>query len=625
MDIVQSPTLASDLFENVILIQADLSPVFTGKVIRQFLTDHSIPLNSLLAKEILYASQKMLLKQLVAEAYRSPQSLPFSFAAHPEEFVLFSVKEHDDSVIVALGFKPVVDKILRLERDLEDSLKELQCLYNVSRELDSNRDLDEAVEKCILYVQQGFEAPEETMVTVEIKKKTYGHLAWSLSDIRDMMCYEIAADGVMTGKIRVYTKNKSGFLPEEHELVIEIAGKISRALQRNEKEKNLEKQQTILRAKNDVLLRLTQECNRSREKLRTFFSAITEKIVVVDQEFNIIMSNKDEIGDSGKCYHKLFNLLEPCAECPAMITFKSADDSSSERDEGDKNLRLMSYPIFGADHTVDRVLEVCRDITSQKKMELQLLQSYKLASLGKLVSGVAHEINNPNTFILGNLKIVQESLPDIFPILDAYYEKNPDLKIARLNYPLFKENIAILVADMIEGANRTKKIVVDLRNFAKKDEDNLNDRVDLNDIITNNLTIPTKHVKKTAGLEVDLEKDIPCFKGSIIKIEQVISNLILNASEAIEGDDGLIMIHTGFDRESKEVVLEVSDNGCGIDEKNQKSVFDPFFTTKRNMGGTGLGLSITYNIVKDHGGKIHIDSRVGEGTKFTIRIPAQNE
>jgi signal transduction histidine kinase len=117
------------------------------------------------------------------------------------------------------------------------------------------------------------------------------------------------------------------------------------------------------------------------------------------------MSNKEEIGDTGKCYQKLFHLQGPCEECPARLTFRSADDASSEREEGDKYLRLMAYPIFGAGQIVDRVLEVCRDITSQKKMESQLLQSYKLASLGKLVSGVAHEINNPNTFILGNLKI----------------------------------------------------------------------------------------------------------------------------------------------------------------------------------------------------------------------------
>jgi signal transduction histidine kinase len=128
-------------------------------------------------------------------------------------------------------------------------------------------------------------------------------------------------------------------------------------------------------------------------------------------------------------------------------------------------------------------------------------------------------------------------------------------------------------------------------------------------------------VKRNAQVELELEKGLPSFKGSILKLEQVLSNLILNASEAIDGDDGLIKIATKFDSANKTIILIVSDNGCGMDEKTKKSIFDPFFTTKRNRGGTGLGLSITYGIIKDHGGKIDVESRIGEGTRFIIRIP----
>ncbi|MBI5726304.1 MAG: hypothetical protein HY965_00505 [Ignavibacteriales bacterium] len=623
MNIVQNFSLTNDLFENVILFQADHVPVFMGYAIQQFLTANKINCQNLLSENITCSGVKLTLKNIMAQAFLKDRYTSFTFLDCPEEFLLFSVSEADKRVVV-LGLREIIEKISKMERELEDSLKELQCLYNVSKQLDSTKDLPEALRKCAIYVQEGFDIPEDIIVQIEIKKKKYGPQLCEPDEIQDMLFCDILANNERTGEIRVYSKNSNGFLPDEHKLVNEIAGKISRVIEKNEKEKNLEKQQKILLAKNEVLLRLTKECNRSREKLRTFFSAFTEKIVVVDEEFNIIISNKEEIGDSGKCYGKLFNLQEPCADCPAAITFRTADNSAFEREESDKFLRLMSYPIFGAGQTVDRVLEVCRDITSQKKMEFQLLQSYKLASLGKLVSGVAHEINNPNTFILGNLKIVQESLPDIFPILDEYYEKHPDLKIARLGYTVFKENITVLVADMIEGANRTKKIVTDLRNFAQKDEGNFTDDVDLNDIIENNLTIPTRHAKRNARLEIELEQEIPAFKGSITKIEQVISNLILNASDAIEGDNGCIKIKTAFDVQANEVVLIVSDNGCGMDEKNQKRIFDPFFTTKRNRGGTGLGLSISYSIVKDHGGKIDVESRIGGGTKFIIRIPVKN-
>jgi signal transduction histidine kinase len=316
-------------------------------------------------------------------------------------------------------------------------------------------------------------------------------------------------------------------------------------------------------------------------------------------------------------------LDEPCKECPAIESIQTGSIAAKERIDDDKYFQLDAYPIFGDDGKVDSILEVCQDITMQKKMEEQLLQSYKLASLGKLVAGVAHEINNPNTFILGNLKIIQETFNDIFPLLDLYYQYHPDLKIARLDYKTFKENITILVEDMLNGANRTKKIVTDLRNFAKKDEGGLTEEIDLNYIITNNLTFTQKHTKKYARLEIDLGSDLPNFKGNLNKIEQLLLNLIINASEAIEHDEGLIKIVTRFNKETNDITLVVSDNGSGMPDNVKKNIFDPFFTTKRNKGGTGLGLSISYGIVKDHNGTIEVESKVGQGTKFTVRFPVK--
>ena len=353
---------------------------------------------------------------------------------------------------------------------------------------------------------------------------------WDQDSITDILKSDLKSTGVKKGEIRVFTKDKKGFTIDEKNLIDEIAGKISRAIEKDEKQTNLEKQQEILRAKNEALLKVTGECNKSREKLKTFFKAITDKIVVIDRDHNIIMSNKDDIGEVGKCYNKLFNYDEMCSDCPASVTFETSNDAISEKDFHDKFLTLRTYPIFGKDGSVDRVLEVCRDKTKEKKMESQLLQSYKLASLGKLVAGVAHEINNPNTFILGNLKIVQEAFDDIFPILENYSISNPDLKIARLNYDIFKDNISILIEDMINGANRTKKIVNDLRNFAKKDDEGLTEDIDLNYIITNNLTLTEKHIRKYAELEFDLGNNIPVIKGNTQRIEQVLHNLILNAS-----------------------------------------------------------------------------------------------
>jgi signal transduction histidine kinase len=609
-----------DLFENIVLLSSDSSMICIGSTIKNLFIENEIILDSS-AKIILNNNNKLdLFVNLFNNVVKCNEVQTFKFIQLSDEFILFPLI-NDGNTTIILGLKDKIIQITKIGHELKELIKELQCLYSVSKELETAKPLKQTFENCILHLQQGFRFSREVTINIEFGNTVYGNLDWHKEEVCDILTSDLKSTGIKKGEIRVYTTNADGFTNEEKKLVDEIAGKISRYLEKDEKEKNLEKQQKILRAKNDALLKVTSECNKSREKLKTFFKAITDKIVVIDREYNIIMSNKDNIGESSKCFNKLFNLGERCLLCPASITFDSSNDALIEREYDEKNLTLRTYPIFGEDGKVNRVLEVCSDITNEKKMESQLLQSYKLASLGKLVAGVAHEINNPNTFILGNLKILQEAFVDIFPILDDYVKTNPNLKIARLNYNIFKENISILINDMVNGANRTKKIVNDLRNFAKKDEAGLTDDIDLNYIITNNLTLTQKHIKKYAELEFQLADNIPVFKGNTQRIEQVLHNLILNASEAIEPAEGRILIKTSFESKTNQITLIISDNGCGMEDIIRKNIFDPFFTTKRNKGGTGLGLSISYGIIKDHSGTIEVESKVGQGTKFTIQIP----
>jgi len=257
----------------------------------------------------------------------------------------------------------------------------------------------------------------------------------------------------------------------------------------------------------------------------------------------------------------------------------------------------------------------------EKEIEMQLLQADKLASLGQLVSGIAHEINNPNTFILGNIIIIEEALKDILPILDKYYEKKPELKIARLKYNIFKENIPVLVNDILKGANRIKSIVSDLRKFARRDEGLLNDDIDINLVVESCLRLVRNQIKRNSEIKLEEALDIPLFKGNMQKLEQVIVNMLINASQAIEKERGTITILTGYEESKKEIRLEIKDNGKGMDENTVKQIFNPFFTTKRTRGGTGLGLSIAYGIIKEHRGRIDVDSEVNKGTAFIIHLP----
>ncbi len=606
-------SIIKELYDNTAIIGGDNRIIYMGAGFKKITGD--IDLESLLKT----SGEKVSFISKIEEIRQSGQTASFTFNNDGIELIISPSEEG----ILFISYSKELDDLIRLDHNLNERIKELQCLYSISSEMEKGLPFDEFINNIISIITDAFQYPDKTYVNIEIDNKNYGS-SWLPSDTANKIKYTIHRNTKICGEIRVYG-NDIEFLEEEEKLVNEIAVRISRLIERDEKQRNFEKQQRVLTSKNQALIKLTEECYEKREKLRTFFRAISDNIVVIDRDYNITMSNKDSIGESGKCYKKLFNENQICSNCTAHKTFTSAQDHWGDMEISKRNYRLRTYPIFGINGEVEKVLEVCRDTTDQKEIEIKLIQSYKLASLGKLVAGVAHEINNPNTFILGNLKIIQEAFEDIFPLLDRCYESNKDLHIARLDYEVFKENISILVNDMLNGANRTKKIVADLRNFAKKDEDLLTETVDLNYIIKNNLTLTQKHVKKYAKLDIELKENLPLFIGNVNKIEQVLLNLTMNASEAVENGDGLVKIKTDFDRRANEVILIVSDNGCGMNESTLKKIFDPFFTTKRNSGGTGLGLSITYGIIKDHNGYIDVKSEPGKGTTFIIHIPVKTE
>ncbi len=244
----------------------------------------------------------------------------------------------------------------------------------------------------------------------------------------------------------------------------------------------------------------------------------------------------------------------------------------------------------------------------------------ELAALGQLVSGIGHEINNPNQFILGNIRILQQAFEGILPILDEYYAAHPDLTIARLKYDFFREHIMTLVNDMAHGSERIKGIVEGLNRFSRRDEGLLSDAVDVNTLLDTAIRLVNNQLHKTADIELDLAADRPSITGNAHKIEQVVVNLLINAGQAIpEGRRGFIQVSTRG--EDGKVVIEVKDNGKGISEQTMKRIFEPFFTTRQGGGGTGLGLAIAYRIIEEHGGAISVSSKLDAGTTFRIELP----
>ena len=382
---------------------------------------------------------------------------------------------------------------------------------------------------------------------------------------------------------------------------------------------DLQSQKDLLVKKNQELISMTEKLREHKTRLQALFRAITDMVTVIDPDFNILMSNRKGVGNRGKCYKKVFGQEDRCQDCLVERLFQERTSVSQERVVDGEYYLLQAYPIFDADCNITGALEISRVITKEKNMERQLLQADKLASLGQLVSGIGHEINNPNTFIRGNLFIIEEAMKTIFPILDEYHRSHQDLKIARLDYDVFRKNIPVLIDDMVEGANRIKGIVDGLRKFGKRDEGFLNEVVNVNLVTESCLRLVDNQIRRNADVKVDLSPELPTIVGNSQKLQQVILNILINASQAIDKPRGTIKLVSRFD--GKEVIIRITDNGKGMDEKTISQIFDPFFTTKRHQGGTGLGLSIAYGIIKEHKGRIEVVSEVGVGTTFCIYLP----
>lgn len=258
-----------------------------------------------------------------------------------------------------------------------------------------------------------------------------------------------------------------------------------------------------------------------------------------------------------------------------------------------------------------------------REKQAQLVQSEKLASLGQLSAGVAHEINNPIQFIQGNMRILNEAMETILPLVDRHAEGNPDFTVARLKYSFFRQHVKTLLDDMYTGALRIADIVRDLKKFARLDEGRMDETVDVNEVVRSSLRLVQNKIKRYRVIE-DLDPGLPSITGCTSKIEQVVVSNLINAAEALsERPGGVITLTTKPEDGAQGVRLSIADNGPGVPEEVKDRLFDPFFTTKQRTGGTGLGLSIAYTIVNEHAGRVEVNSTLGEGTTFIYHFPVK--
>ncbi len=268
-------------------------------------------------------------------------------------------------------------------------------------------------------------------------------------------------------------------------------------------------------------------------------------------------------------------------------------------------------------------------ITKLEEAQNQLLQSEKMAAIGQLAAGVAHEINNPTGFVYSNMGSLGLMVEDLMAVIDVYEEQLgrngvPEAQQAiqqakeKYDFDYLKEDLVNLVKESKDGIERIKRIVEDLKGFSHVGESEWQ-MADIHKGLESTLNVVWNEVKYKAEVEKHFA-DLPEVECIPSQINQVFMNLVVNAAHSIE-KKGKITISTG--QRDNQIFISVADTGCGISREHLNRIFEPFFTTKPVGKGTGLGLSVSYNIIKKHHGHIEVDSTPGEGTTFVLWLPVK--
>lgn len=328
-----------------------------------------------------------------------------------------------------------------------------------------------------------------------------------------------------------------------------------------------------------------------------------DKVGEGDLTQRVINRSGDEIGDLGRAFNKMVADLE-----------KAREELSKA------NLNLASTNE-----------ELHKTVADLKAAQEQLIQAEKMASLGQLTAGIAHELNNPINFVTANIQPLKDDMADLIKFIESYDEiilkkdlKNEFTEIEKVKQAgkieLTKKEINNLLKGIEDGATRTSEIVKGLKNFSRLDR-NVFKKASINDSLDSTLTLLNNSFKNRIEI-VKQYGDLPevdCFPG---QINQVFMNILSNAIQSIPAE-GKVFVKTWRDHDM--VKISIRDTGVGMTDEVRKKIFDPFFTTKEVGKGTGLGLSISYGIIQKHNGEIEVFSKPGEGTEFAIRIPVTQQ
>ena len=354
--------------------------------------------------------------------------------------------------------------------------------------------------------------------------------------------------------------------------------------------------------------KLEKRIREAKMNLEAIFDGIRDQLSLTDQSYHILRVNRAVIERyhtayqhliGRKCYEAYYRRTSPCERCPIAVTIETKKPASSimKIPKGDTTLQIFSYPILDEKEKLVSVIEYVRDITEEQQLQEQLIQSEKLAGIGTLASGVAHEINNPLTVIIGMTEVALE-------------EEDP-------------AEIQTYLKDIFRCSQRIKEIVRGLSSYSRTAKQGEQGPVYINEVLEESLKMVGLAMKAHQIEVIKKFQSTDKIEANIGEIQQVFTNLITNAFHAMDGRGGKLILTTRSLKDSVEV--KVIDTGTGIPKKYLTKIFDPFFTTKELGQGTGLGLNIVHRIVAKYEGTVDIKSKEGKGTTLTIRFPIKRD
>ncbi|MBI2821071.1 MAG: PAS domain-containing protein [Acidobacteria bacterium] len=364
----------------------------------------------------------------------------------------------------------------------------------------------------------------------------------------------------------------------------------------------------------------TRELAEERGKLNAIVTAIPTGLVLLDCNQTVLWANRvveEWCGPAAsmigkRCHQMLWRASHACQDCPTKRALRTGQVEASEKltlnEKGDKkHFQIVSSPLKNPDGTVSGVVELVQDITESRQLQAQLAQAGKMAAIGQLAAGVAHEINNPIGIILGKTELVLSNYTSVLP-----HKVVSDLQMIGRH------------------SHRIAAITCSLLQMSRRGVDDWTE-VNLNELVQETLPL-VEHpfLSSKSRLKLALRSSLPSIRGNPGELQEVLLNLLDNALHAMPERGGEVAVATDYlsplenGGGNGSVVLVVRDTGTGIPETIRDRIFDPFFTTKAVGKGTGLGLAILHGIVKSHAGTITVESETGKGTTFQITFPCTN-